>query len=89
MNDTRWIIPLEQLTIDDVGKAGGKNASLGEMIKHLGSAGVRVPGGFAVTSAAYWHLVDESLPSVPGSRSTPTRCAPSAPPFARHSARPG
>ena len=59
MNDTRWIIPLEQLTIDDVGKAGGKNASLGEMIKHLGSAGVRVPGGFAVTSAAYWHLVDD------------------------------
>ena len=60
MSDTRWIIPLEQLTIDDVGKAGGKNASLGEMIHHLGVAGgVRVPGGFAVTSAAYWHLVDD------------------------------
>lgn len=57
--DTGLIVPLEQLTIDDVGIAGGKNASLGEMIRHLGAAGVRVPGGFAVTSAAYWHLVDD------------------------------
>ena len=57
--ETGWIIPLEQLTIDDVGIAGGKNASLGEMIRHLGAAGVRVPGGFAVTSAAYWHVVDD------------------------------
>ena len=55
----RWIVPLEDLTIDDVGIAGGKNASLGEMIRNLGSVGVRVPGGFAITSAAYWHLVDD------------------------------
>ena len=37
----------------DVDKVGGKNASLGEMISQLGASGVRVPGGFATTAAAY------------------------------------
>jgi len=37
----------------DVDTVGGKNASLGEMIANLGSLGVRVPGGFATTAAAY------------------------------------
>jgi pyruvate,water dikinase len=32
---------------------GGKNASLGEMIHNLSGLGVRVPGGFATTAAAY------------------------------------
>ncbi len=51
MND--YIIRLDQLTIDDVPKVGGKNASLGEMIRNLGGLGVRVPGGFATTAHAY------------------------------------
>lgn len=42
----------------DVGSVGGKNASLGEMIQHLQSEGIRVPGGFATTAAAYWHFID-------------------------------
>jgi pyruvate,water dikinase len=37
----------------DVGEVGGKNASLGEMISQLTASGVRVPGGFATTAAAY------------------------------------
>lgn len=37
----------------DIARVGGKNASLGEMIHHLASAGVRVPGGFATTADAY------------------------------------
>jgi pyruvate,water dikinase len=37
----------------DVPSVGGKNASLGEMISQLGAKGVRVPGGFATTAAAY------------------------------------
>ncbi len=37
----------------DVDVVGGKNASLGEMIGNLSSAGVDVPGGFATTAAAY------------------------------------
>ncbi|GAB6987675.1 phosphoenolpyruvate synthase [Nocardioides pyridinolyticus] len=43
---------------DDVARVGGKNASLGEMYQHLSSAGVRVPGGFAVTADAYRHVLD-------------------------------
>jgi pyruvate,water dikinase len=39
--------------MDDVELVGGKNASLGEMIRNLAGMGVRVPGGFATTSAAY------------------------------------
>ena len=37
----------------DIDVVGGKNASLGEMIGNLSSAGVDVPGGFATTAAAY------------------------------------
>jgi len=48
-----YIIWLDQLGMSDVEQVGGKNASLGEMINNLSSAGVRVPGGFATTSAAF------------------------------------
>ena len=48
-----YVIDLEKLGIDDVEKVGGKNASLGEMICHLGQSGVMVPGGFATTAQAY------------------------------------
>jgi len=47
------VLWFEQLTRHDVPRVGGKNASLGEMIRHLGAQQVRVPGGFAVTAAAY------------------------------------
>lgn len=53
MNDEQLIIPLEELGRGDVGQVGGKNASLGEMIRHLGGQGVRVPGGFATTAHGY------------------------------------
>lgn len=51
MND--YIVWFDQLSKDDVGIVGGKNASLGEMISHLSEAGVNVPGGFATTTHAY------------------------------------
>jgi pyruvate,water dikinase len=49
----RYIIPMEELTIRDVPETGGKNASLGEMIRELKDLGVAVPGGFATTATAY------------------------------------
>lgn len=49
----RNTIAFEQLRMNDVGDVGGKNASLGEMISQLAASGVRVPGGFATTAAAY------------------------------------
>ncbi len=49
----RVVVPFEEITLDDLPRVGGKNASLGEMIRSLGAAGVRVPGGFAVTAEAF------------------------------------
>jgi len=50
---TTYTTELDQLTINDVEKVGGKNASLGEMIGNLSSLGVSVPNGFATTADAY------------------------------------
>jgi pyruvate,water dikinase len=47
------ILPLDRISAKDVARVGGKNASLGEMIAELGPIGIRVPPGFATTSAAY------------------------------------
>ena len=48
-----YVIGLDRLGMQDVEVVGGKNASLGEMIRNLGGLGVDVPGGFATTAAAY------------------------------------
>ena len=50
---TPYIIPFSEMTIEDVPKVGGKNASLGEMLRHLDPLGVNIPDGFATTSDAY------------------------------------
>jgi len=50
---TALVLPLEAVDLGSLASVGGKNASLGEMIRELGAAGVRVPGGFATTAAAY------------------------------------
>lgn len=42
----------------DVPKVGGKNASLGEMVRRLSAGGVRVPAGFATTADAYRSYVE-------------------------------
>lgn len=49
----KHVIPFENLRNTDVGKVGGKNASLGEMISQLRAKGVRVPSGFATTAYAF------------------------------------
>jgi pyruvate,water dikinase len=50
----------EELKIEDVPLVGGKNASLGEMIRNLGEKGVNVPGGFAVTAYAYKYMIEKA-----------------------------
>jgi len=50
---SRYIRFFGDIGIDDVPVVGGKNASLGEMYRTLGSEGVRVPNGFAIVAAAY------------------------------------
>ena len=50
----RYIMGLHEVQMSDVNQVGGKNASLGEMIKNLTKSGkVKVPGGFATTADAY------------------------------------
>jgi len=53
MTDQPYVLPFDQLRMHDVARVGGKNASLGEMISQLSPLGVRVPGGFATTAAAF------------------------------------
>ena len=48
------------ITIDDVPLVGGKNASLGEMVRELASKGVKVPNGFAITAEAFRHFIREA-----------------------------
>ncbi|MED5442330.1 MAG: phosphoenolpyruvate synthase, partial [Pseudomonadota bacterium] len=50
---TDYVLRFNQVTINDVERVGGKNASLGEMIGNLSAAGVSVPDGFATTADAY------------------------------------
>jgi hypothetical protein len=70
INQARWR-PVERSTVVawfetlgqiDVPQVGGKNASLGEMVRHLASRGVNVPSGFATTARRT------------GASSTPTAC---------------
>lgn len=48
-----YVLWLDKLSMDDVPVVGGKNASLGEMISNLTTAGIVVPGGFATTADAF------------------------------------
>ncbi len=59
MNDT-YIKWFEDLSNDDVSSVGGKNASLGEMISALKKRDIRVPDGFATTTAAYYTFIEDN-----------------------------
>ena len=58
MLKTRWISWFSAIGIGDVAVVGGKNASLGEMTRELGSLGIRVPDGYAVTADAYKYFLE-------------------------------
>ncbi|MCB1502011.1 MAG: phosphoenolpyruvate synthase [Bauldia sp.] len=53
--ETVWF---EDIGRSDVASVGGKNASLGEMVRTLGDQGVHVPSGFATTAEAYWRYLE-------------------------------
>jgi pyruvate,water dikinase len=56
----RWVRWFREVGIDDVGLVGGKNGSLGEMIRELTPLGVQVPNGYAVTAEAYRYFMASS-----------------------------
>ena len=56
--NTSYILWFRDTTIDDVPLVGGKNASLGEMIRELNPKGVRIPNGFSVTASGYRYFIE-------------------------------
>jgi pyruvate,water dikinase len=52
------VVRLDDVGKEDVGRVGGKNASLGEMIRNLKKIGIRTPHGFATTAHAYWTFLE-------------------------------
>ena len=56
----RYIRFYDEISNDDVALIGGKNASLGEMFQGLHDEGVNVPFGFATTSEAYRHFMEQA-----------------------------
>jgi pyruvate,water dikinase len=58
--NNKLTVKFEEVGIKDINIAGGKNASLGEMIRTLGSKGVKVPSGFVITADAYRYFLKSS-----------------------------
>ncbi|USD67850.1 phosphoenolpyruvate synthase [Vibrio sp. SCSIO 43136] len=52
------VVWYDALSMNDVDKVGGKNASLGEMVANLANAGVKVPNGYATTAFAFNQFMD-------------------------------
>jgi pyruvate,water dikinase len=57
---TQDILWFSELGLKDLERVGGKNASLGELVQNLSSAGVQVPDGFATTADAYRAFLADS-----------------------------
>ncbi len=70
-DDFRYIKDFGDIGINDVALVGGKNASLGEIVREVAPFGVRVPGGFAIIADGFRVFIDtatlrpklENLPS--------------------------
>ncbi len=54
------VLWFEDVGIADIPLVGGKNASLGEMIRQLTPKGVNVPTGFATTAYAYRYFIEQA-----------------------------
>ncbi len=57
---SKYTVSYNDISKEDLSLVGGKNASLGEMIKSLTSKGISVPGGFAVTTNSYWEFLEKN-----------------------------
>ena len=53
METSKHILFFNQISITDIAKVGGKNASLGEMYNQLNPKGISIPNGFAITAEGY------------------------------------
>jgi pyruvate,water dikinase len=58
MNDAMaYTLDFDQISLKDVPRVGGKNASLGELYNSLRPKGIAVPDGFAITADSYRELL--------------------------------
>lgn len=51
--NSSYVCWFKNIRIEDIPTVGGKNASLGEMIRELGASGVKIPNGFAITALGF------------------------------------
>jgi pyruvate,water dikinase len=58
MSDPIHLKWLNETGLNELELVGGKNASLGEMLRNLDELGVKVPFGFVVTAQAYDYFMD-------------------------------
>jgi len=56
---SKYVLDFSEIRNGDVALVGGKNASLGELFSALKPKGVGVLDGFALTTDAYWRLLEE------------------------------
>jgi len=59
-HNSRNIYWFDELTIADVAKVGGKNASLGEMITTMSQDGIAVPTGFATSAQLFRDFLSQN-----------------------------
>ena len=57
MTAETYLADLHKVGMKDIDQVGGKNASLGEMLQNLSGLGIKIPGGFVVTVAAYREFI--------------------------------
>src|SRR3989344_6147027 len=60
MANEKHIVWMRDISMDDVAQVGGKNASLGELVRSVVPQGVRVPKGFCVTASAYYYFLKQT-----------------------------
>lgn len=55
-----YILWFDKITAKDIPSVGGKNASLGEMLKYLKDQNINIPNGFALTSKSFWIFIEKN-----------------------------
>ncbi len=56
----KHILWFKQINSKDVALVGGKNASLGEMVRNLSKEGINIPDGFTLTAKAYRYFLKKN-----------------------------
>ncbi|MFN4082027.1 MAG: phosphoenolpyruvate synthase [Bacteroidia bacterium] len=54
------ILFFKDISINDIAKVGGKNASLGEMFCELNPKGINIPNGFAIVANSYRQFIEHN-----------------------------